>query len=105
MAISKATRDFIDSLTDYYTNEAASYRQIAETYKPDIESIHETAFGIIVGCIYTGFIQSYTSKKKRVELEDIKEFHKILKEKAPYIIKSILENKSSSKSEDATGSD
>ncbi|MDP3780895.1 MAG: hypothetical protein Q8Q69_06900 [Nitrosopumilaceae archaeon] len=96
MTISKGTRDFIDSLIDYYMNEAASYRQIAEGYLSDIESAHDTAFGIIVGCIYTGFIQSYTSKKKTPPLEDIQEFHKIIKEKAPYIMKSILESKTES---------
>lgn len=99
MAIPKGTRDFIDSLVDYYMNEASSYRQIAEGYLPDIESAHDTAFGIIVGCIYTGFIQLYTAKKKTAPLEDIQEFHKIIKEKAPYIIKSILESKTELDSE------
>ncbi len=96
MTISKVTRDFIDSLIDYYMNEAASYKQIAEGYLTDIESAHDTAFGIIVGCIYTGFIQSYTNKKKTPPLEDIQEFHKIIKEKSPYIMKSILESKTES---------
>ena len=102
MAISSGTRDFIDSLVDYYMSEAASYRQIADGYMPDIESAYDTAFGIIVGCIYTGFIQLYTNKKKTPPLEDIQEFHKIIKEKAPYIMKSILESKAEPNSEKTT---
>jgi len=46
MAISKYTREFIDSQIDYYISEASSYRQIAEEYVPEVESVHDTAFGM-----------------------------------------------------------
>ena len=55
MAISKETKDFIDSLIDYYINEAESYKQIAEAYVPEVGSVIDTAFGIIVGNIYSEF--------------------------------------------------
>ena len=44
MAISKNTRDFVDSLIDYYISEAPSYKQIADTYVPEVESVRDAAF-------------------------------------------------------------
>ena len=49
MAISKENKEFIDSLIDYYISESESYRQIAENFAPEVESIPDTAFGIITG--------------------------------------------------------
>jgi hypothetical protein len=92
MAISKYTREFIDSQIDYYISEASSYRQIAEEYVPEVESVHDTAFGIIAGCVYTGFIQLYTNQRQSPSLEDIQEFNRILKDRAPLIKKAMMEN-------------
>jgi len=91
MTIPKATKDFVDSLIDYYISEVTSYRQIAESFIPIVDSVSDTAFGIITGCIYSGFQQTYTDKGKKPELDEVKEFYKILKEKAPLIKKAILE--------------
>ena len=91
MAISKENKDFIDSLIDYYINESESYRQIAENFVPEIASVPDTTFGIITGCVYSGFLQSYQNQKQTPGLEDIKEFNKILKSRAPLIKKAILE--------------
>ena len=91
MAISKNTRDFVDSLIDYYISEAPSYKQIAEEYVPEIDSVVDTAFGIIAGCVYSGFLQAYKNQKQSPNLEDIQEFHKILKDRAPLIKKAMLE--------------
>ena len=91
MAISKNTRDFVDSLIDYYISEAPSYKQIAEEYVPEIDSVADTAFGIIAGCVYSGFLQAYKNQKLSPSLEDIQEFHKILKDRAPLIKKAMLE--------------
>ena len=91
MAISKNTRDFVDSLIDYYISEAPSYKQIAEEYVPEIDSVIDTAFGIIAGCVYSGFLQAYKNQKQSPSLEDIQEFHKILKDRAPLIKKAMLE--------------
>ena len=95
MAISKNTRDFIDSLIDYYISEAPSYKQIAEEYVPEIESVVDTAFGIIAGSVYSGFLQAYKNQKQSPSLEDIQEFHKILKDRAPLIKKAMLDESNS----------
>ena len=91
MAISKENKDFIDSLVDYYISESESYRQIAENFIPEVDSIADTAFGIITGCVYSGFLQAYQNQQQTPNLEDVKEFNEIMKERAPLIKKSILE--------------
>jgi hypothetical protein len=91
MAISKENKEFIDSLIDYYISESESYRQIAENFIPEVESIPDTAFGIITGCVYAGFLQAYQNQQQTPDLEDVKEFNQIMKERAPLIKKSILE--------------
>ena len=91
MTISKENREFIDSLIDYYISESQSYRQIAENYLPEIESVSDTAFGIITGCVYSGFLQAYQNQQQSPSLEDMKEFNQIIKEKAFLIKKSLLE--------------
>ena len=92
MAISKENKEFIDSLIDYYINESESYRQIAENFVPEVESVPDTAFGIITGCVYSGFLQAYQNQQQIPGLEDIKEFNQILKNRAPLIKKAILES-------------
>ena len=90
MVISKENKDFIDSLIDYYISESESYRQIAENFVPEIESIPDTAFGIITGCVYSGFLQTYQNQQETPSLEDMQEFNQIIKERAPLIKKSLL---------------
>jgi len=90
MVISKENKDFIDSLIDYYISESESYRQIAENFVPEVESIPDTAFGIITGCVYSGFLQAYQNQQQTPSLEDMQEFNQIIKERAPLIKKSIL---------------
>ncbi len=91
MTVTKYTKDFIDNLVDYYISEAASYRQIAESYTPEINSVTDAAFGIIAGCVYSAFLRSYETENRAVDLEDIQEFNRILKDKAPLIKKALLE--------------
>ena len=64
MAITKENKEFIDSLIDYYISESQSYRQIAENYVPEVTSILDTAFGIIAGCVYAGFLQAYQNQQQ-----------------------------------------
>ncbi len=90
MVISKENKDFIDSLIDYYISESKSYRQIAENFVPEIESVPDTAFGIITGCVYSGFLQAYQNQQQTPSLEDMQEFNQIIKERAPLIKKSLL---------------
>jgi hypothetical protein len=90
MVISKENKDFIDSLIDYYISESESYRQIAENFLPEVESVPDTAFGIITGCVYSGFLQSYQNQQLTPDLEDMQEFNQMIRERAPEIKKSIL---------------
>ncbi|MCV0392599.1 MAG: hypothetical protein K5790_04805 [Nitrosopumilus sp.] len=90
MGISKENKDFIDSLIDYYISESESYRQIAENFVPEVESVPDTAFGIITGCVYSGFLQAYQNQHLTPGLDDMKEFNQIIKERAPLIKKAIL---------------
>ena len=91
MSISKENKEFIDSLIEYYISESESYKQIAENFLPEVKSIPDTAFGIITGCVYSGFLQAYQNQQQSPSLEDMDEFNQIIKKKAPLIKKSISE--------------
>ena len=91
MSISKENKEFINSLIEYYISESESYKQIAENFLPEVESILDTAFGIITGCVYSGFLQAYQNQQQTPSLEDMNEFNQIIKKKALLIKKSILE--------------
>lgn len=93
MAISKENKDFIDSLIDYYMSESEAYTQIAKNFVPEVESIPDTTFGIITGCVYSGFLQAYQNQQQTPSLEDIKEFNEIIKNRAALIKKAIIEPK------------
>ena len=88
--ISKETKEYIDGQIDYYIGEAASYRQIAEAYRPEVESVQDTAFGIIAGCVYSAFLQVFSGQRGNPSLEEIQEFNGILKKRAPEIKKAVL---------------
>jgi hypothetical protein len=90
MALSKHTKAYLDSQIDYYISEAQAYREIAEQYVPEIESVIDAAFGIVAGCVYSSFVQSYTSHRQTPSLEDIQEFNRILKDRAPLIKKAMM---------------
>ena len=69
MAISKENKDFIDNLIDYYISESESYKQIAENFVPEVNSIPDTAFGIYyrmrVFRIFTSLSKSTANSKFR----------------------------------------
>lgn len=90
MALTKYTKDYLESQIDYYISEAQSYKQIAQNYSPEINSVEDAAFGIIAGCVYSAFLRAYENEKKTVELDDMQEFNQILKEKAALIKKAIM---------------
>lgn len=90
MALTKYTKDYLESQIDYYISEAQSYKQIAQNYSPEINSVEDAAFGIIAGCIYSAFLRAYENEKKTVELDDMQEFNQILKEKTTLIKKAII---------------
>ena len=70
--------------------KSESYKQIAANFVPEVESIPDTAFGIITGCVYSGFLQAYQNQQQTPSLEDMGEFNEIIKQRAPLIKKSIL---------------
>lgn len=90
MALTKYTKDYLESQIDYYISEAQSYKQIAQNYSPEINSVEDAAFGIIAGCVYSAFLRACENEKKTVELDDMQEFNQILKEKAALIKKAII---------------
>ena len=91
MTIAKENREFIDSLIDYYISESEAYRQIAENFVPEVKSVEDTAFGIITGCVYSSFLQTYQSQQQSPSLEDVREFNNIIKQKAALIKKAIID--------------
>ncbi len=92
MGISEEDRTYIKDQIEYYIGEAQSYRQIAESYSPEIGSPTDAAFGIIAGCVYSAFIQAYAGRQKSPALEDIQEFHAMLKEHAASIREALAED-------------
>ena len=91
--IPETTRKFIDSLIDYYISEAASYKQLAKTYYEEVEDVNANTFGIIVGCVYSGFLQAYQNQKQKPVLEDTQEFTQMIKTRAAQIKRGILDAK------------
>jgi len=89
--IPATTRSFIDNLVDYYMSEAASYKQMATIYSDEVGDIPAATFGLIVGSIYSAFLQAYDNQKQKPPLEDIQEFTQIIKRKAAQIKRSILD--------------
>ena len=92
MAISKENREFITGLVDYYVSTAPSYRDLAVAYEEHTDSVEDTAFGMIAGSIYSGFMQIYQNQQITPSLEDMREFNEIMSEKAHEIKKAVLES-------------
>ena len=90
MALSNEIQKFLDSQIEYYTNEAKSYREMAKEYNLDDSSVSDTAFGIIVGCIYSSFLQTFTNQNSTPNSQDIEEFTKIIVNNSKKIKESIL---------------
>jgi hypothetical protein len=89
VALTKYTRDFLNSQIDYYISEAQSFRQIIQNYSSEIKSIEDATFGIITGCVYSAFLRAYENEKRSVELDDMEEFNSLIKDKAALIRKAI----------------
>jgi len=90
MTLSNEIQTFLDSQIEYYTNEAKSYREMAKEYNLDDSSVSDTAFGIIIGCIYSSFLQTYTNQSSTPNSQDIEEFTKIIIENSKKIKESIV---------------
>jgi len=90
MVISKENQEFLEGLIDYYVKEAKSYREIAQEFSSEINSVVDTAFGIIIGCIYSSFLQAYSNQKQIPDIEDIQEFNEMITKNTEIIKKSIM---------------
>ena len=90
MALSNETQKFLDSQIEYYVKEAESYKKMALEYNLDTNSVPDTAFGIIVGCIYSSFLQTFTNQNSTPNSQDIEEFTKIIVNNSKKIKESIL---------------
>jgi predicted ATP-dependent protease len=90
VTLTKYTVDYLNSQIDYYISEAQSFKQIIQNFSPEIGAIEDATFGIIVGCVYSAFLRAYENEKKQVDLEDMHDFNKIIKDKAPIIKRAIL---------------
>ena len=90
MALSNETQKFLDSQIEYYVKEAESYKEMALEYNLDTNSVPDIAFGIIVGCIYSSFLQTFTNQNSTPNSQDIEEFTKIIVRNSKKIKESIL---------------
>tara|TARA_B100001750_G_scaffold26714_1_gene17673 strand:+ start:369 stop:653 length:285 start_codon:yes stop_codon:yes gene_type:complete len=90
MVISKENQEFLEGLIDYYVKEAKSYREIAQEFSSEIDSVLDIAFGIIIGCIYSSFLQAYSNQKQIPDMEDIQEFNDMITKNTKIIKKSIM---------------
>ena len=53
MTISDNNKKFLEDLIQYYISESESYMQIADEFNEVTNSKTDTAFGIIVGTVYS----------------------------------------------------
>ena len=90
MTLSNEIQIFLDSQIEYYTKEAKSYKEMAEEYKLDSNSVPDATFGIIVGCIYSSFLQTYTNQNSAPNSQEIEEFTRIIIKNAKKIKESII---------------
>ena len=89
MTLSDEIQTFLVSQIEYYTKEAESYKEMAKEYNIDNGSVHDTAFGIIVGCIYSSFLQIFTNQNSVPNSEDMEEFTEIIIKNSKKIKESI----------------
>ena len=90
MTLSNEIQIFLDSQIDYYTKEAKSYKEMVEGYGLDSNSIPDTTFGVIVGCIYSSFLQTYTNQNSTPDSQEMEEFTEIIIKNAKKIKESVI---------------
>ena len=95
MVISDNNKKFLDDLVQYYINESESYKQFANEYKEFSKSEMDVAFGLIVGSLYSTFLQTYANQQLEIGLNDIQEFHEFIKSNAEQIRESLEKNQDS----------
>jgi hypothetical protein len=89
MTLSNEIQTFLVSQIEYYTTEAKSYKEMAREYNTDDNLAHDTAFGIIIGCIYSSFLQTFTNQNSVPNSQEIEEFTEIIIKNSKKIKESI----------------
>ena len=89
MTVTKENKVFLEGQIEYYISEAQSYREMAQEYSLKIDSVPDTTFGIIIGCIYSSFLQTYSNQKLTPTVQDVQEFTEIIMMKSSAIMDSI----------------
>jgi len=92
MAISEQNKKFLEDLLQYYIDQASSYNQFASEYGEFSKSKREIAFGVIVGSVYSTFLQTYANQQLEVQLDDIQEFHDFIRDNIEKITKALDKN-------------
>ncbi len=93
MGISDENKKFLEDLLKYYIDQADSYNQFASEYGEFSKSKREIAFGVIVGTVYSTFLQTYSNQQLEVKLDDIQEFHELIRDNLDKISKALDESK------------
>ena len=78
MTLSNEIQTFLVSQIEYYTEEAKSYKEMAREYNIGDGLAHDTAFGIIIGCIYSSFLQIFTNQNSIPNSQEIEEFTEMI---------------------------
>ena len=94
MVISEQNKKFLEDLLQYYIDQADSYNQFASEYGEFSKSKRDIAFGVIVGSVYSTFLQTYANQQLEVQLDDIQEFHDFIRDNIEKITKALDENTS-----------
>ena len=93
MAISDENKKFLEELMQYYIEQADSYNQFASEYEKFSKSKKDIAFGVIVGTIYSAFLETYSNQQLEIRLDDIQEFHEFIRENIEKITNALDEKK------------
>ena len=80
----------IDKADIIYTKSWMNLAETSYDSNSDDGSIPDTAFGIIVGCIYSSFLQTYTNQNSTPNSQDMEEFTKIIIKNSKKIKESIM---------------
>lgn len=91
MVISNENKKFLEDLLHYYIEQANSYNQFASEYEEFSKSKKEIAFGVIVGTIYSTFLQTYSNQQLEIRLDDIQEFHEFIRDNIEKITNALNE--------------
>ena len=92
MTLSNETQIFLDSQIEYYSKEAKSYKEMSKGYGIDSNSVPDATFGIIVGCIYSSFLQIYTNQDSTPSSQEMEEFTETIIKNSKKIKDSIMAN-------------